>query len=541
MDLPVNPIIKSSVNMVRMLKHTLLFFGLLNASAALAAPLIYGATGEPVNLESGNIVERTSMLPQIQIYDTLVWVKEGEITARPALATRWKGNAQATEWTFALRKGVKFHDGTAFNADAVVFNVMRWWDPNFEHGYRDSGKAFGIWGQLLGGYRGSADGLVKNVQKLDDYTVKFTLNKPYASFPQLIGAGYFGISSPTAIKAQGAKYGTPASRPVGTGPFEFVEWVSGDHITLKPNRNYWGVKSTADQLLIRFIPDANQRLNELRAGSIDFTSDLTPDSLSLIKSDRNLKLVLKPSFNVGFLSLNVKNTFLKDERVRQAISLAVNKKALVEAFYGDLGYTDSGLLPSQLAWALDPDIKDYKFDPALARKILKDAGLNNVSFDLWYPPIARQYYPNPKALAEAIAVDLADVGIKVNLRTQDWAKWVKDSRTEPGYDSYIVGWIGDYGDPDNFYSAYYGPYTSLDSHYYPQELENLLIKARSVKDRVQKAKIYQQIHQFTFKANVRIPLVHSRPVAAMRSNVSGWVPSPLGVEAFNRVKKKVTK
>lgn len=526
--------------MLAMFKHVLLMASMLSLPAS-AATLVYGATGEPVNLESGNIVERTSMLPQVQIYDTLVWVQDGKITPKPALATRWTSNKTATEWTFTLRKGVKFHDGTPFNADAVVFNVMRWWDPNFEYGYRDSGKAFGIWGQLLGGYKGSADGLLKNVQRLDDSTVKFTLNKPYASFPQLIGAGYFGISSPTAIKAQGAKYGTPASRPVGTGPFEFVEWTSGDRIVFKPNKNYWGVKSNVDQLVFRFIPDANQRLNELRAGTIDFTSDLNPDNLSLIKNDARLKMVLKPSFNVGFLSLNVKNPFLKDERVREAISLAVNKKAIIEAFYGDLAYTDGSLLPDQLDWANDPEIKDYKFDPAQARKILKEAGYNNVSFDLWYPPIARQYYPNPKALAEAIAVDLAEVGIKVNLRTQDWAKWVKDSRTQPGYDSYIVGWIGDYGDPDNFYSAYYGPYTSLDSNYYPQELENLLVKARSTTNKAQKTRLYQQIHAFTFKANVRIPLVHSKPIAATRTNISGWLPSPLGVEAFNKVRKKAAK
>ena len=519
------------------MKKLLLTALLSTLSAASAASLVFGGNGEPVSLESGNITDGISILVQRQIYDTLVDFKPGSTDLAPGLATSWKANANNTAWTFTLRKGVRFHDGTPMNADAIVFNLSRWWDKSHPYGFRDQGRTFEIVGELLGGYKGDATAVIKNIVKVNDTTVRVDLNKPSSVLPNVMAAGYFGIASPTAIKKEGAKYGTPASKPVGTGPFIFQSWRTGDRVTLLPNKLYWGEKAKVDQLIIRNIKDASQRLNELKAGTIDFANDLTPDSLKSVQADKNLVAVKRPSFNVGFVSMNNRNQYLKNQQVRQAISMAINKKAIVEGFWNGLGVSNASFVPPVMSWANSSKVPaDYKFDPAAAKKMLAEAGYpNGFSIDLWYMPVSRPYFPTPKPIAEAIAADLSAIGIKVNLKTQDWAKYLEDRNKEPGFDMYMIGWTGDYGDPDNFYGAYYGSNASDDINWNPANVETLLQQGRAAATQEAKAKVYSQLHEITYNAAYRVPMVHSNPLAAARSYVKGWVPSPLGSEPFNPI------
>lgn len=510
---------------------------LLIGTSAHASTLVYGGNGDPVTLEPGNVTDGISIAVQRQIYDTLVDFKDGSTDPVPGLATSWKANAANTSWTFKLRKGVKFTDGTPLNADAVVFNWKRFWDPKDPNGFRNQGHTYEIVSDLLGGFKGDKGSIIKDIVKVDDYTVRFDLNQPSSVLPIVVGSGYFGIASPTAIKKDGAKYGTPASKPVGTGPFVFQSWKAGDRITLSANKSYWGQKAKVDSLVIRAIKDPSQRLNELKAGTIDFTSDLTPDSLKEIKADSNLTAVLKPSFNVGFLSLNNRNQYLKNQKVRQAISMAINKKAIADAFWNGLAVSNASFVPPTLAWANSKKVPaDYKYDPAAAKKLLAEAGYaSGFSLDLWYMPVARPYFPNPKPIAEAIAADLSAIGIKVNQRTEDWAKYLQDRNKEPGFDMYMIGWTGDYGDPDNFYGGYYGPNAADDINYTNPQLNTLLEKGRAATSKAAKAAIYAQVHDITYNAAYRLPMVHSQPLAAARSYVKGWIPSPLGSEAFNSI------
>jgi peptide/nickel transport system substrate-binding protein len=514
-----------------------LITGSLVLGSASAATLVYGGNGEPVSLEPGNITDGISITVQTQIYDTLVGFKDGSTDPIPGLATSWKSNPAATSWTFTLRKGVKFQDGTPFNADAVVFNWNRFWDAKDPNGFRDQGRTFEIMGDLLGGFKGDKTAVIKDIVKVDDNTVRFDLSGGNSVFPVVAGSGYFGIASPTAIKAQGAKYGTPASTPVGTGPFSFVSWKTGDNVTLKANPTYWGSKAKVDTLVIRSIKDASQRLNELKAGTIDFVADLTPDSLAAIKSDSNLAVVLQPSFNVGFVSMNNKNPILAKQAVRQALSMAINKKAIAESFWNGLAVSNSSFLPPVLAWANDKTLPaDYKFDPAAAKKRLAAAGYpNGFSLDLWYMPVSRPYFPTPKPIAEAIAADLSGIGVKVNLKTEDWPKYLVDRNKEPGFDMYMIGWSGDYGDPDNFYGAYYGQNGSSDINFNPPQLQSLLEQGRAALTKEAKAKVYAQIHKLTYEAAYRIPMIHSQPLGAARTYVKNWIPSPLGTQPWNNI------
>lgn len=504
------------------------------STAAAGGTLVFGANGDPVTLDTGNATDGISLTVQRQIFDTLVDFKDGSTELKPGLAESWKANKDATKWTFKLRKGVKFHDGSNFNADAVVFNMQRWWDPKHPQGFRDQGRTFEIVGYLLGGYKGDKDALIKNIVKVDDHTVRIDLNKPSSVLPDVLASSYFGISSPKAIKALGAKYGTPAGKAVGTGPFIYEKWVTGNNVTLKANKNYWGRKAKVDKLIIRGIKDPSQRLNELKAGTIDFTNDLTPDSLKSITSHKKITAVKRPSFNIGFLALNNQNKHLKKAKVREAISMAINKKAIVEAFWNGLGVTNASFLPPSLDWANSKNVpQDYKYDPKAAKQLLKDAGYpNGLTVDLWYMPVSRPYFPNPKDIAQAMAADLSSIGVKAKLRTEDWGKYLEDRKKSPGFDMYMIGWTGDYGHPDNFYAAYYGPESGKDIGWTPVELNKLLEKGRSTGDRKAMIDAYAKIHEITYKARYRLPIVHSQPLSAAQNYVKGWIPSPLGNESF---------
>ena len=509
----------------------------LVCGVALAESLVFGAGGEPVSLDSGTITDGNSSTPQMMVYDGLVKFKKGTSQLAPGLALQWKANKDATEWTFFLRPGVKFTDGTPMNADAVVFNVNRWWDREAPGGAKEQGKQFTSWQFIFGGFKGESNSLLKSVRADGPNRVVFTLTRPYAPLPETLATSFFGIASPTAVKKAGAKYGTPAALPVGTGPFVMQSWQTGDRIVLTPNKSHWGKKASYDQLVLRFIKDPAARLNELKAGTIDFTTDLNPEQLNAVKADKNLQAVLIPSFNVGMLSLNVGNQYLKNDKVRKAISMAINKQAIVDSFWNGLGVSDASFLPPALGWANNKSVPDdYRFDPKGAKALLAEAGYpNGFSIDLWYMPVSRPYFPTPKPIAEAMAADISAIGIRVNLKTADWAKYLADRMKAPGFDMYMIGWTGPYASPYNFYNTYYGDESSADSNYRNARIAELLKQASASSSQAAQAKAYSQIHQITYDANVRIPIVHSRPLAGVRTYVKGWLPGPSTILPFEDI------
>lgn len=404
--------------------------------------LVYGSGGPPVNLEPGNITDGNSIIVHEQIYNRLIDFIPGTTELEPSLATEWAVSDDGLTWTFTLQEGIKFHDDTDFNAEAVVFNINRWWDPEFEYGDRDAGKLYEIWEYLFGGFKGSEASVLADVVAVDDATVQFVMNQPFAAFPAAIASGYFGIASPTAIQEVGADYGTASGGAIGTGPYMFRDWQSGAQITLEKNPNYWkeGLP-IEEQLVISFVEDPAARLAQLRAGSLDFTVDLTPDQLPEIEGDANLEPIYRPSFNVGYLALNPSYEPLASKEVRQAIAQAINKEEIVQAFWGDLGQTDAHFTPPSMAEFQSSDVSDYVYDPDAARQALADAGYpDGFDLELWYMPVSRPYFPNPKPIAEAFAAELGTIGINVSLQTKDWGAYLED-RNQPPVSSRLC-WAG---------------------------------------------------------------------------------------------------
>lgn len=436
---------------------------------------------------------------------------------------------------------MKFQDGTNFNAEAVKFNIERWWDANHPNGYRDAGKVYEIWQQIFGGFRGNPNSILQAVNVVDATTIEFVLRQPFSVFPIAIASGYFGIASPAAIQKAGAKYGTPGSLAVGTGAFVLKEWRVGDRIVLEKNPTYWrkGLPKTT-QLVIRFVSDPAARLAQLRSGQIDFTIDLAPDQKAEIERDANLQVLTRPSFNVGYLALNPSYKPLADQRVRQAIAHAINRAAIVQSFWSGLGKHDPHFTPPTLAWAQSANLITYPFDPQKAKQLLAEAGYaKGFDLELWYMPVSRPYFPTPKPIAESFAADLSAVGIRVNLKTKDWAAYLSDRRKPPGYQSFMLGWTGDYGDPDNFYYAHFSPGATSDiGNWKSDRVTQLLNEARAIRDRSTRGRIYAKVGELLHAEALRLPIVHSEPLLAKRKTVEGWIPSPFSAEPFETIQKQ---
>ncbi|MBE9473604.1 MAG: ABC transporter substrate-binding protein, partial [Chloroflexi bacterium] len=340
--------------------------------------LIFAQSADAGTLDPPLESSANSLAPASHIYEGLTQFEPGTTTPIPALATGWEASEDGLEWTFTLQEGVTFHDGTPFNADAVIFNFERWWDT--DNPYNLGADQFGYWDYMFQGFKGETldDGSPKSVlagiEKVDDYTIKLILSRPNASLLNTLTMENFRFASPAAIEEQGDIYGTAEGLAVGTGPFMVEEWVKEDHLTLARNDDYWGEAPTLDQIIYRVIPDTTAAFLALQAGDIDMQSmwAVASDDIAIAQGDPNLKVMFNPAFNVGYLGLNHAKEWLQNLNVRLAIAHAIDKQAIVDALYAGDAVTASQFQPQAL-WGYNNDIEDYPYDPELAAEYLQTA------------------------------------------------------------------------------------------------------------------------------------------------------------------------
>lgn len=490
--------------------------------------LVFARGGDSVTLDPSNATDGESFYPARAILDTLVDYKDDSTDVIPGLATTWEPkDKEGLVWTFKLREGVKFHDGTPLNAEAVKFNFDRWMfedNPN-----RHEGEAFEYWGYMFGGY----PGVVKEVRAVDDYTVEIELNHSFAPFISNLAMPCFAISSPAAIEKYGKDY---FKNPVGTGSFKFVSWTKDDKIVLEKNPEYWGEKAKLDKLIFRVIPDNSARLMELQAGTIDIMTGVSPEDSKIVKEDENLQLLLRPSMNVGYLALNNEKAPLDNKLVRQALNYAVDKQSIVDAFYAGLAKPAKNPLPPSL-WGYNDEIKDYQYDPAKAKELLAEAGYpDGFKIQLWAMPVPRPYMPQPKEIATALQQQFAAVGVDAEIVNYDWATYIEKGEFGE-HEMYLMGWNGDNGDPDNFI------YVLLDkdnakkgsagnfAFYKNDEVHDLLIAAQKETDQAKRVELYEKAQAIIHDDAPWVPLVHSTPPLAAKKSVKNFIPHPTGGES----------
>ncbi len=497
--------------------------------AAGPTTLIWGRSGDVFTLDIPLSTDTQSTMVSTQLYNTLTRAKPGQAEVEPDLATSWSTSPDGLVWTFKLRRGVTFHDGTPLNADAVKFNIDRWADPN--NPYRPKGATFEAWDYFV------AD-TYKDSRVVDPETIQIVLKTPNAPFLSALSAISFGFASPQSIKQYGG--GGVTQHPVGTGPFKFIEWVRDDHITMDANPSYFrqGLPKV-QRVVFRVIKDNAARFLALKAGEVQLMELPNPDDVKTAQSDPNLKVVLRPAFNTGWLRFNMNLPLFQDRRVREAVAVAINRQAIVEGLYGGYGQVSDQLLPP-IMWGRSANVKGYPFDPSRAKQLLTEAGYpNGVSFNFWYMPISRTYFPNGKMIGTAIASDLAKVGIQAHLMTEDWAAYLKDRATNK-FQMFMIGGTGDYGDPDDFWGYEFPKYDpkSADFSYNSPQLFSLITKARGTTNQAERAKMYAQAADMIAQDIRDIYIAHSRVPVLMRKNVDGFVAQPTANEYMEIVEVK---
>jgi len=516
------------------------------AGPALAqTTFIFGGQGEPVDLDPAIITDGISSRITRQIYEGLTRYKGATTEVIPALAEKWQVSQDGTVWTFTLQKNVKFHDGTPFDAAAVVWNIDRWRLSNHpqHENLTKAGRTFEYYGAQFGGFDDKS--LITKVEAVNPTTVRITLKNPQGPFLANLAMFTFDIVSPKAVEQWGTAFG---KHPVGTGPFKFVEWKVGQEVVLEANKDYWNKAEAAkvQRVIVRNIKDSSQRLAALKAGEIHGMEGVNPDDVKVVRNDPNLQILLRPTNTTGYVAFNFKVKEFQDKRVREALAHAINKKGIVDALYGGTGMVATQFQPPPL-WGHNKDLKDYDYNPQRARDLLKEAGfgegLKEITWDdgrkeplqFWYMPVSRPYYPNPKEIAEAMAADLAKVGIAVQLQTTDWTVYLDKTR-KGQVPLFMLGWTGDNGDPDNFVCYFFCAFGEPRMGFYANRpLTDTLLEAQRLTNPEKRAELYRKAEQMIHDDVARLFIAHNQPPLAFLKKVKGYVANPTSSEYFNTV------
>ncbi len=514
--------------------------GRLRAPAAAASrrdpsTLVVGRPVDAISLDPARVADSESVEVCEQIYETLLSYDSRSGQMRPGLAESWQMSRDGRQWTFHLRQGVQFHDGTPLDAAAVVFSLERQRDPNHRfHGFDRTGLRFFSWQNL---YRN-----VRRVEALDPRTVRITIDRLYAPFEANMAMFPVGIVSPTAVARWGPDY---YRHPSGTGPFRFVGWEPGT-IALERNPDYWGTRPGIERLVFRTIPDAHQRLTELESAAIDVAYTLRPDELQFVELHPDLTVYKQSASAVAYLAMNTARAPWGDVRVRRAVNHAVNKESIVKLAYQGLASPASGPLPPE-QWGHARTETTYAYDPARARELLAEAAADG-HFDLarvyriYAPAAPRPYLPDPEFIARVLQSNLAAVGIKTEILVQRMSKHL-DSVQRGDHDFCLFGWIADTGDPDNLLytlfdqdSATPGVARNL-AFYRDPELHQLLLAAQETTERARRVELYRQAQERIALEAPWVPLAHARVAVAARVDVGGIVLNPTTIVEFRGVKR----
>ena len=512
----------------------------LLAQPATAKTLVFCSEGNPESLNPQIVTTTTAINAGRPVFNNLVEFPPGSTTLVPGLAESWTISDDNREYTFHLRRGVRFHSNANFkptrdmNADDVLFSLNRQWKE--DHPYHQvSGSRYDYFHDL------GMNDLLSAIEKVDDQTVRIRLTHPDAVFLSNMAMPFNAILSAEYAEAM-LRAGTPSRldlEPIGTGPFAFVSFQKDVAIRYSAFRDFWGGETAISSLVFSITPNPAVRLTKLKAGECHVMAFPSPADVPKIAADTSLKLLQQEGLNIGYMAMNTTMRPFNDVRVRRAINLAIDKAAIVEAVYQGAGVVAKNAVPPIL-WSHNAEVQDYPFDVAEAQRLLREAGYpEGFETDLWYLPVSRPYTPNAKRVAEMIQADLAKVGIRVKLVTDEWSQY--RARIQGGEAPMaLYGWTGDNGDPDNFLHVLLGctaarPGGNNIAKWCNPEYDRLVIEAKRVSDRSERERLYKEA-QVIFKADAPwVPIAHSVVFMATRQEVVGFEMDPLGRHIFDNV------
>ena len=476
-----------------------------------AGTLVVGLVAEPVNLDPAQVTDLNSNRVGRRIVETLATFPDESTQIVPGLAESWTVSKDGLRYTFKLRKGISFHDGTPLNAEAVKFSIER--QINAEHPFNKLGKY---------PFANYFFGNVKAVEVVDPSTVEFVLKEPRASFLAILTAGAASIVSPTAVKKLGVDY---ALQPVGTGPFRYVAWDRGQRVVLERNAQYWKSPVKVERVIYRPIVEDQARLTELLTGALDLIVGTPPDFVAQLENNPKVTLLKQVGAHVWYLGINNQKKPFDDKRVRQALNYAVNKEAIVRDVLKGTGSMSAGpVLPG--TWGADAGLKPYPYDPERARKLLADAGYpGGFTTSMWVPE-SGSGMQSPVAMATVMQSNLKAVGVNVTLQTFEWGAFIAKLRSKE-QELFALSWMAGNEDPDMvmyplLHSSQWTPDGPNRALYKNEKFDELLHQARLTTDQAKRAELYRQAQRILADDPPWIFVDHEIQTAVHSKRVQGF-------------------
>lgn len=493
-----------------------------STSSSGGKTFIFAQGADPRGLDPAYVDDGESAKVMCNIYEGLVKYGDDNTDIEPCLAESWDISEDGTEYIFHLRKGVKFHDGTDFNADAVVKSVERQLPPNATDDMPYASFTF--------------NGVTK-VESVDENTVKFTLSAPNTPFLANLAMTLAApIVSPTALEKNN---GNLNEAPVGTGPFKFVSWEKGEKVTIEKNNDYWGEKAKLDKVVIKITKENSVRASELMTGSIDAMDGLDPNDVSKLE-EKGLNIFSEPGMNINYMAFNCEREPFNNPKLREALSHAINREELVQYLYQ--GYADPAKtqLPSFIPGYKD-SVSAYDYDPEKAKSMLAELGMSNLNVKMITYSNPRPYNSvGGQKLAEAIQNYFSKVGVNATIDVYQWTEY-KDKTQQGEGDIVFYGWNGDNGDADNFMAL-------LDSkeiagslnvaRYSNPDVDALLAKGKTTPNGDERNAIYGELQDKLAVEAPWVPISYAKQMAASGSNVKNFSVHPTGSVFFQKVDKE---
>jgi peptide/nickel transport system substrate-binding protein len=513
--------------------------------------LIYAGAADPTYLDPALVSDGESFRVTKQIYESLVDFAPGTTRLIPGLATSWSVAKDGRTYTFNLRKGVRFHDGTAFNAAAVCANFNRWF--NFRGPFQDASATY-YYQSIFGGFRRNENAtlgkpLYQSCRAAGPNRAVIKLTRKNGPFVPSLVLSAFSIQSPTAMARWGANQGTIRNgvfaptgtyafqHPTGTGPYRLERWTVGESVILRKNPTYWNKRQPRlARIIIRPISDNTARVQALQTGEVFGMDLLAPQLVATVRGNSRLKVLSRPAFNVAYVTIQSSKPPMNDIRVRRAVAYGLNRQLVVNSFYAGRGQVAHAFMPPSLP-GYAKDVVKYSFNPTRARQLLREAGCGPpCKIQFWYPTgVSRPYMPDPKANFEAFKASLEQSGFDVETTSMPWRPdYVKHVNEGTAGHLNLIGWTGDYADADNFLGTFFQGF-SPQFQERNAALDRLLDRAEQEVNQAKRIAMYKQANKLIMQNLPGVPYAHSTPALGFQRRVQGYYTSPIGTDLFKTV------